>query len=52
MPKGLAAISNDLKSPCLEAGVVEDHGHVLRRLAKTLSVSDFVKELKRALRHG
>lgn len=48
MHKCLAKISNDLDCPCLEAGGVEDHVHVLSRLSKTLSASDFIKELKRA----
>jgi len=48
MHKCLAKVSNELGCPCLEAGGVEDHVHVLSRLAKTLSVSDFIKELKRA----
>ena len=48
MHKCLAKISNDLGCPCLEAGGVEDHVHVLSRLSKTLSVSEFIKELKRA----
>ena len=48
MHKCLAKISNDLGCPCLEAGGVEDHVHILSRLLKTLSVSEFIKELKRA----
>lgn len=48
MHRGLAKISNGLGCPCLEAGGVADHVHVLSRLSKTLSASDFVKELKRA----
>ena len=47
MHKCLAKISNDLKCPCIEAGGVEDHAHVLSRLSKTMSASEFVKELKR-----
>jgi len=47
MHKGLAKISNDLNSPCIEAGGVEDHIHLLCRLSKTLSASEFIKELKR-----
>jgi REP element-mobilizing transposase RayT len=31
-----------------EVGGVEDHVHILSRLSKTLSASDFIKELKRA----
>jgi REP element-mobilizing transposase RayT len=48
MQKCLAKTSNELDCPCLEAGGVEDHVHVLVRLSKTLSVSEFIKELKRA----
>ena len=48
MHKGLAKISNDLKCPCIEAGGVEDHMHLLGRLSKTLSAAQFVKEIKRA----
>jgi REP element-mobilizing transposase RayT len=48
MHKCLAKTSNELGCPCLESGGVEDHVHVLVRLSKTLSVSDFIKELKRA----
>jgi REP element-mobilizing transposase RayT len=47
MHRCLAKTSNELGCPCLEAGGVEDHVHVLVRLSKTLSVSDFIKELKR-----
>lgn len=47
MRKCLAKISNDLDCPCLEAGGVEDHVHILIRLSKTLSASEFTKELKR-----
>jgi REP element-mobilizing transposase RayT len=46
--KCLAKTSNDLGCPCLEAGGVEDHVHILSRLSKTISASEFVKELKRA----
>ncbi len=48
MHKCLAKISNELDCPCLEAGGVEDHVHILSRFSKTLSASEFVKELKRA----
>jgi putative transposase len=48
MHKCLAKTSDELGCPCLEAGGVEDHVHGLVRLSKTLSVSDFSKELKRA----
>ena len=45
--KFLAKTCNNLESPCLEAGGVEDHVHVLCRLSKTMSPSDLIKELKR-----
>ena len=48
MHKCLAKVSNELGCPCLEAGGVEDHVHVLSRLSKTLSASEFVKEMKLA----
>jgi len=48
MHKCLAKISNDLKCACIEAGGVEDHVYLLVRLSKTLSASEFVKEIKRA----
>jgi putative transposase len=45
--KFLAKTSNNLGSPCLEAGGVEDHVHLLCRLSKTESASGLIKELKR-----
>jgi REP-associated tyrosine transposase len=48
MHKCLAKTSNELDCPCLEAGGVDDHVHILSRLSKTMSASDFIKELKRA----
>jgi REP element-mobilizing transposase RayT len=48
MHKSLAKTSNDMGCPCLEAGGVEDHVHLLVRLSKTVSPSDLIKELKRA----
>jgi REP element-mobilizing transposase RayT len=47
MQKCLAKTSKELGCPCLEGGAVEDHVHILSRLSKTLSASEFVKELKR-----
>ncbi|MBS0261365.1 MAG: transposase [Planctomycetes bacterium] len=44
----LVKISNELGCPSLEAGGVADHAHVLARLSKALSVSDYGTELKRA----
>jgi REP element-mobilizing transposase RayT len=46
--KFLAKTCNTLDSPCLEAGGVEDHVHLLCRLSKSSSVSDLIKELKRS----
>ena len=43
----LAGTCRNLDSPSIIAGGVEDHVHILCRLAKTLSVSDFIRELKR-----
>jgi len=43
----LAGACHNLKSPSIIVGGVEDHVHVLCRLAKTLSVSELVQELKR-----
>ena len=43
----LAGACRNLDSPPIIVGGVEDHVHILCRLAKTLSVSDFVRELKR-----
>ena len=43
----LAGACRNLDSPSIIAGGVEDHVHILCRLAKTLSVSDFIRELKR-----
>jgi REP-associated tyrosine transposase len=43
----LAGTCKNLESPSLQVGGVEDHVHVLCRLAKMLSVSDLVRELKR-----
>jgi REP element-mobilizing transposase RayT len=45
--KFLAKTCNNLDSPCLEVGGVEDHVHILCRLSKTMSPSDLIKELKR-----
>jgi putative transposase len=43
----LAGTCRNLASPSIIVGGVEDHVHVLCRLAKTLCVSDLVRELKR-----
>ncbi|HLN33155.1 MAG TPA: transposase [Gemmataceae bacterium] len=43
----LAGICEGLDSPCLQAGGVADHVHILCRLAKTIAVADLIRELKR-----
>ena len=43
----LAGTCRNLKSPSIIVGGVEDHVHVLCRMAKTISVSVLVRELKR-----
>ena len=43
----LAGTCRNLDSPSIIVGGVEDHVHVLCRLAKTLCVSELVRELKR-----
>jgi putative transposase len=43
----LAGTCRNLESPPIIVGGVEDHVHLLCRLAKTLCVSDLVRELKR-----
>jgi REP element-mobilizing transposase RayT len=43
----LTGTCRNLESPSIIVGGVEDHVHVLCRLAKTLCVSDLVRELKR-----
>ena len=45
--KCLAKTCNDLGSPCIEVGGVEDHVHILCRLSTTSSVAGLIKELKR-----
>ena len=43
----LVGICRNQKSPSLIVGGVEDHVHILCRLAKTIAVSDLIRELKR-----
>jgi REP element-mobilizing transposase RayT len=43
----LAGACRNLDSPSIIVGGVEDHVHILCRLAKTLSISEFIRELKR-----
>lgn len=43
----LAGACKSLKSPSLIVGGVEDHAHILCRLGKTISIAEFVREIKR-----
>jgi REP element-mobilizing transposase RayT len=43
----LAGICNNLKCPALIVGGVEDHVHILCRFAKTITVADLLRDLKR-----
>ena len=43
----LAGICDNLHSPALIVGGVEDHVHLLCRLGKTSSIAELVRELKR-----
>ena len=43
----LAGACRNLSSPSIQVGGVEDHVHILCQLSKTLSIADFVRELKR-----
>ena len=43
----LAGACNNLKSPSLIVGGVEDHVHVLCRLSKTISIAELAREIKR-----
>lgn len=47
MHRQLGGASKTLGCPPLIVGGVEDHVHILARLAKTITVSDWVKEIKR-----
>jgi len=44
----LGGISARLDCPTLIVGGVADHVHVLMRLARTITLADWVKEMKRA----
>lgn len=44
----LAGICKNLDCPALKIGGVEDHIHLLTRQAKTVAISDFLRELKRS----
>jgi REP element-mobilizing transposase RayT len=43
----IAGIFNNLRSPAIIVGGVEDHVHVLCRLGKTISVADLIRDVKR-----
>jgi putative transposase len=43
----IAEVSRHLECPVIEVGGVEDHVHILARLGKTVSVSVWIKEVKR-----
>jgi len=43
----LAGTCRNLESPSIIVGGVDDHVHILCRLAKTMSISEFIRELKR-----
>jgi putative transposase len=43
----LASVSNNLKCPAIKIGGVADHVHLLTRLPRTVTIADFVKEVKR-----
>jgi REP element-mobilizing transposase RayT len=45
----LGGISKTWECPPILAGGVEDHVHLLARLGRTISQSDWVRELKRVL---
>jgi putative transposase len=47
MHKQLGGASKTLSCPTLIVGGVEDHVHLLGRLSRTVTISDWVKELKR-----
>jgi REP element-mobilizing transposase RayT len=47
MHKYLGGVSNSLDCPPLIVGGTQDHVHVLARQARTISLADWIKELKR-----
>ncbi len=44
----MAGICKNLNYPALKIGDIEDHTHLLTRHSKTLTISDFLRELKRS----
>jgi putative transposase len=47
MHRYLAGISDDLHCPAVRIGGIDDHVHLLARQARTISLADWIKELKR-----
>jgi putative transposase len=47
MQRYLAGISNHLDCPTIIVGGADDHVHLLARQARTISLADWIKELKR-----
>src|SRR5713101_3114741 len=47
MHKHLAAVSTQLCCPVIKVGGVEDHVHILARQARTITLAEWVKEIKR-----
>lgn len=43
----LAGTCNRLETPAIKVGGIEDHVHILCRLAKTLDISTLIREIKR-----
>ncbi|MGA2616341.1 MAG: IS200/IS605 family transposase [Thermoguttaceae bacterium] len=48
MHRYLAGVSAKLDCPAIVVGGAEDHVHLLARLSRTVTLADWVKELKRA----
>jgi len=44
----LAATLNNLECPCLIAGGVEDHVHILCRLGREITLANLVRDIKKA----
>src|SRR5262249_11837395 len=47
MHKYLVTVSTHLRCPVISVGGVEDHVHILGRPARTITLAEWVKELKR-----
>ena len=47
MHRILGGTSNDLDCPVIRVGGVADHVHILCRFGRTISISDYIKEMKR-----